>query len=88
MSDPKGSLCVCSVTKLCLILCDPVDCSQPGSSVHGIFQVRTGVGYHFLLQGDFLTHRMESKSHRLQADSLPPEPAWVPKGVIEECIIL
>jgi len=24
----------------CLILCDPMDCSQPGASVHGIFQVR------------------------------------------------
>ena len=24
----------------CLILCDPVDCSLPGSSVHGIFQAR------------------------------------------------
>ena len=24
----------------CLILCDPVDCSPPGSSVHGIFQAR------------------------------------------------
>ena len=24
----------------CPILCDPVDCSLPGSSVHGIFQAR------------------------------------------------
>ena len=24
----------------CLILCDPMDCSPPGSSVHGIFQAR------------------------------------------------
>ena len=36
-------------------LCDPVDCSPPGSSVHGILQARTGVGHHFLLQGIFLT---------------------------------
>ena len=28
------------VAQLCLPLCDPVDCSLPGSSVHGIFQVR------------------------------------------------
>ena len=28
------------VTKLCPILCDPVDCSLPGSSVHGILQAR------------------------------------------------
>ena len=25
--------CCCSVSKLCLILCDPMDCSTPGSSV-------------------------------------------------------
>ena len=31
---------VCSVTQLCLTLCDPRDCSPPGSSVHGILQVR------------------------------------------------
>ena len=24
----------------CLILCDPMDCSQTGSSAHGIFQAR------------------------------------------------
>ena len=28
------------VTQLCLTLCDPMDCSLPGSSVHGIFQAR------------------------------------------------
>ena len=27
-------------TQLCPILCDPMDCSPPGSSVHGIFQAR------------------------------------------------
>ena len=25
---------------VCLTLCDPLDCSLPGSSVHGIFQAR------------------------------------------------
>ena len=32
--------CVCAHTQCCLTLCDPIDCSLPGSSVHGIFQVR------------------------------------------------
>ena len=33
-----------------------MDCSQPGSSVHGIFQAKNaGVGCHCLLQGIFLT---------------------------------
>ena len=28
------------VTQLCLTLCNPMDCSLPGCSVHGILQVR------------------------------------------------
>ena len=28
------------VTQLCPTLCDPMDCSLPGSSIHGIFQAR------------------------------------------------
>ena len=31
-------MCVC--TQFCLILCDPMDYSPPGFSVHGIFQGR------------------------------------------------
>ena len=32
--------CCYLVAKLCPIICHPVDCSPPDSSVHGIFQVR------------------------------------------------
>ena len=32
----------CSFAKSCLTLCNPVECSPPGSSVHEIFH---GVGY-------------------------------------------
>ena len=48
----------CSVTRLCLTLCNPMDRSPPGSSVHGISHFpgkNTGVGCHFLLQGIFPT---------------------------------
>ena len=41
--DDLGSLKVkreSEVTQSCLTLSDPVDCSPPGSSVHGIFQAR------------------------------------------------
>ena len=31
---------MCLVTQLCLTLCNPLDCSPPGSSVHGISQAR------------------------------------------------
>ena len=42
--------------QLCLTLCDHIDCSPPGSSVHGdpLHGKNTGVGCHFLLQGIFL----------------------------------
>ena len=77
------------VAQSCPTLRDPMDCSLPGSSVHGISQARileseseshsvvydslrphglyspynspgqnTGVGCHFLLQGIFLTQRL------------------------------
>ena len=34
-------LLLCSVAQSCPILCDPADCSPPGSSVYGILQART-----------------------------------------------
>ena len=43
-SADLGSICClggfCSVAKLCLTLCDPMNCSMPVSSVHGISQAR------------------------------------------------
>ena len=33
-------VCVCTVTQLCLTLCNPMDSSPPGSSVHGILPAR------------------------------------------------
>ena len=33
-------VCACQVTSVVLTLCDTMDCSPPGSSVHGILQVR------------------------------------------------
>ena len=38
------------VVQSLLTLSDPMDCSLPGSSAHGIFQASTGVGCHCLLQ--------------------------------------
>ena len=47
---------LCLVTQLCLILWDPLDCSPPGSSVHGDSPGKnTGLGCHALLQGIFPT---------------------------------
>ena len=35
-----ASLVISEVTQSCPTLCDPMDCSRPGSLVHGIFQAR------------------------------------------------
>ena len=47
-----GSCCHCHAG----LLCDPMDCSPPGSSVHGDSPGKnTGVGCHAFLQGIFPT---------------------------------
>ena len=47
---------LCLVAQSCLILCDPMDCDLPGSSVHGDSPDKnTGVGFHALLQEIFPT---------------------------------
>ena len=49
-----------------------MDCSLPGSSVHGDFSGKnTGVGCHFLLQGIFLDQGSNPRLLHWQADSLP-----------------
>ena len=64
--------CCCSVAKLCPTLCYPMDCSHPGSSVHGV--QNTGVDCHCYLQEIFPTQGLNSHLLHLlhwQAYSLP-----------------
>ena len=62
-------LLACSTAKPCPTLCDPVDCSPPGSSVHGMFPATiTGVGYHFLTPDDLPNGGIESKPSALHAE--------------------
>ena len=39
-SFPFTDVCACLVVQLHLTLCNPIDCSLPGSSVHGILHAR------------------------------------------------
>ena len=74
LANPKYSSCVCESPSV-MSLCDPKDCSPPGSSIHGDFPGKnTGVGCHALLQEIFPTQGPESRSPTLQVDSLPFEP--------------
>ena len=70
----------------CLTLCDPMDCSLPGSSVHGILPARiTGEGYHFLLQGILLTQRSNPCLLQLlhwQTSSLPLRHLGSPRTIL------
>ena len=69
-----GNVCLL-VAQSCPTLLDPVDCSPPGSSVHGDSPGRnTGVRCHAVLQGIFLTQESNPGLPALQADSLPSEP--------------
>ena len=51
------SLSACSVTQSCLTHCNPMDCSPPISSVHGISQTR-------ILDGVDISYSEESSQHR------------------------
>ena len=76
-TEPPGKT-LCLVAQSCLTLCNPMDCSPPGSSVHGDFPGKnTGVGCHALLQG--IDPRMALRSPTLQVDSLLSEPPEKPK---------
>ena len=56
------STCVCAkLLQSCPTLCDPMDCSPPGSSIHGDSPGKnTRVGCHFLLQGIFPTQELST----------------------------
>ena len=60
-------------------LCHPVDCSPPGSSVHGILQAGILEWVTIPLPGDFPDPGIKSGSPALQADSLLSEPQGKPR---------
>ena len=66
------------VAQLCLTLCDPVICSPPGFSVHGIFSQEYWSGLPFTSPGDLPNPGIKPGSSALQADSLPSEPPGKP----------
>ena len=63
------------VVQSCPTPCEPIECSPPGSSVHGDFPGKnTGVGCHFLLQGNLPHPGIQARSPTLQLNSLLSEP--------------
>ena len=78
----KTGLTACVLTQSCTTLCDPLDCSPPGSSVHGILQARIleWVAMPFS-RGSSQSRHQTCVSYLLhwQADSLPLAPSGSPR---------
>ena len=67
-------MCVCVlVAQSCQTVCDPMDCSLPPSSVHGILQARVLEWAACPPPGDLRDPGIEPRSPALQADALPSE---------------
>ena len=64
---------LCAVAQSCLTLCDPVDCSPPGSSVLGILQARTLEWVAMPPPGDHPNLGDKPRSPTLKVDSLLSE---------------
>ena len=72
--DMSLTLCVSVVALWCLILCDPVDWSPPGYSVHGILQARILEWVAISFSRGSSRPRIKPGSPTSQADALPSEP--------------
>ena len=81
-------LCAYSVSQSCPILCDPMDCSPPGSSVQGILQARALEWVPFPSPGDLPDPGIEPTSPSLEVDSLPSEPPEKLENTGVDCLSL
>ena len=59
---PPSKPCLCMCVQSCPTLCNPMDCSLPGSSVHGIFQANYWGELPFPTLGDLPTPRVKPAS--------------------------
>ena len=66
-----GVVCAYSVIQSCPTLCNPMDCSPPGSSVHGILQARIVEWVSIPFSRGSSQHRSQTCDSAWQADSLP-----------------
>ena len=70
------------VAQSCLTLCDAMDCSPPGSSVHGFSRQGYWSGFPFPSPGDLPNPGIAPSSPALQADSLPSKPPGKPRLLV------
>ena len=65
---------VCLAAQSCSTLCDPMDCSSPGSSVHGILQAKILKWVAIPFSKGSSQPRDRTQVSCVEADSLPAEP--------------
>ena len=73
------------VAQSCPTLCNPMDCSLSGSSVHGILQARILEGLPFPSPGDLPDPGIKPRSPTLRTDALTSAPPGKP-NMAEGCI--
>ena len=66
------------VAQLCLTLCDPLDCSVSGSSVHGILQARILEWVAISFSGESSRPRDQTQVSHIAGRALPPDTRDVP----------
>ena len=67
-------MCMLKWLQLCPTLCNPLGCSLPGSSVHGVLQEEYWSGLPCPPPGDLPNPGIKPRIPALQMDSLPSEP--------------
>ena len=82
---PNSRICVCVCVCVCVLvaqlsptLCNPTDCSPPGSSAMGFPRQEYCSGLLFASPGDILDPEIQSRSPELEADSSLTEPPGKP----------
>ena len=64
----SSTVYVCLVAQSCPTLCNPMECSPPGSSIHGTFQARIYSGLPFPTPGDLPRTGIEPTSPALAGE--------------------
>ena len=87
-----GDLCIthcvhAQLSQSCLTLCDPMDCSRPGSSVHGLLQARILEWVAMPSSRGSSQPRIKPASPAVQVDSLPTEPPGKPTLYIRTSLV-
>ena len=83
ISTLHGRYVCYSVARLCVTLHDPMDCSPPGSSVHGVLQARVlewVAMIHFSRSGRYnRVHVLEVRQHRSEGTDQGPTVQMFPR---------